>query len=111
VTPDKFRKLALALPDVEERSHFNHPDFRRSGKIFATLGAPNAGWGMVKLDPQLQRVYMLPQPEVFKPAQGAWGLGGSTLVRLKDARVETVTEALQAAWKLAEPKPRKKRVR
>jgi len=107
MTPDEFRKLALSLPDTEERSHMNHPDFRRSGgKIFATLGSPDAAWGMVKLDSESQPVYMRPHPEVFKPAAGAWGRGGSTLVHLKNADPEIVNEALHAAWKLAQPKPK-----
>jgi len=31
------RRLALALPEVVERSHFARPDFRVRNKIFATL--------------------------------------------------------------------------
>ena len=45
----RFRRLALALPEATERSHMGHPDFRVGGKIFATLGWPEGGWGMVKL--------------------------------------------------------------
>ena len=41
MTPNDFRKLALALPETEERAHMNHPDFRVAGKIFATLGYPD----------------------------------------------------------------------
>ena len=40
MTPADFRKLALALPEAEERTHMNHPDFRVGGKIFATLAIP-----------------------------------------------------------------------
>jgi len=32
-----MRKLALALPEAEERAHHGHPDFRVRGKVFATL--------------------------------------------------------------------------
>jgi hypothetical protein len=37
-----FRRIALALPEAVEGSHFGNPDFRVGGKIFATLspGAP-----------------------------------------------------------------------
>ena len=31
-----------------------HPDFRVKAKIFATLGYPDAGFGMVKLTPEQQ---------------------------------------------------------
>ena len=40
MTPNDFRKLALALPETEERAHMNHPDFRVAGKIFATSATP-----------------------------------------------------------------------
>jgi hypothetical protein len=36
MTADKFRKLALALPEAIEAEHMGHPDFRVGGKIFAT---------------------------------------------------------------------------
>lgn len=38
MTADEFREIALSFPATEERSHMNHPDFRVSGKIFASLG-------------------------------------------------------------------------
>ena len=41
--------MALEIPTAVEQSHMNHPDFRVTGKIFASLGAPDANWGMVKL--------------------------------------------------------------
>ena len=41
MTSDKFRKMALEIPTVAERSHMNHPDFRVAGKIFASLGVPD----------------------------------------------------------------------
>jgi predicted DNA-binding protein (MmcQ/YjbR family) len=50
MTPKEFRKIALSFPETEEESHMGHPDFRVSGKIFATLG-PDEDWGMVKLTP------------------------------------------------------------
>src|SRR4029453_4247341 len=80
---DDFRRLALAFPGSEERSHMEHPDFRVSGKIFATLGSPDDQWGAVNLFPEQQELAMDAEPEAFKPASGAWGRGGSTLVRLE----------------------------
>jgi hypothetical protein len=37
VTPTQPRQLALALPESEEKSHFEQPDFRVRNKIFAGL--------------------------------------------------------------------------
>ena len=53
---DDFRRLALALPGVEERAHMGHPDFRVGGKIFATLHAPEKGTGAVMLLPEQQEL-------------------------------------------------------
>lgn len=104
MTGNDFRKLALALPDTTESAHMDHPDFRVGGKIFATLGHPEPGWGMVKLTPEQQHYFSKEDPEVFVPVNGAWGRGGATSVLLKAARKETVNKALQAAWQNRAPK-------
>ncbi len=98
MTANRFRQIALSLPEVEERSHMKHPDFRVGGKVFATLGYPDKAWGMVKLNPEQQRIFVREHPEVFKPVNGAWGLQGATLVRLKSADADVVQEALRVAW-------------
>ena len=98
MTADDFRKLALSFPDTEERAHMNHPDFRVKGKIFATLGAPDAGSGMVSLSPEEQQNYLDAAPEAFTPAAGAWGRQGATMVNLKAAKKALVKKAMAAAW-------------
>jgi hypothetical protein len=70
-----------------------------NSRIFATLGYPDDGWGMVKLAPDEQRTYVQADPNVFVPARGAWGVQGSTLVRLRNADADSVREALTAAWR------------
>jgi YjbR len=72
MTAAEFRRIALSLPEAEERAHMDHPDFRVGGKIFATLGYPDKGWGMVKLFPDQQQEVMKSQPKAFVPAAGAW---------------------------------------
>jgi len=103
MTANDFRKLALALPETEERQHMDHPDFRVAGKIFATLGYPDKSWGMVKLTPFEQEMLVEAEPAVFVPAKGAWGRQGSTTVKLKAAKKDVVRCALAAAWRLAAP--------
>jgi predicted DNA-binding protein (MmcQ/YjbR family) len=41
MTPNEFRRAAVALPGAEEKAHMGHPDFRVGGKIFATLANPD----------------------------------------------------------------------
>jgi hypothetical protein len=96
---DQFRLIALSFPGAEERSHMGHPDFRVGGRIFATLDAPDADHGMVSLMPEQQEDFMSLAPEAFRPAAGAWGRQGSTLVRLEAVSEEVLEAALTAAWR------------
>jgi YjbR len=75
-----------------------HPDFRVRGKIFATLGWPDKTWGMVKLTPDEQTLFVERHPNVFAPIPGGWGRSGSTQVNIKLASVTLVRRALAAAW-------------
>lgn len=97
MTAAEFRRLALAVPGAVEGAHMNHPDFRLDGRIFASLGAPDAAWGMVKLAPGQQAEFMEQAPGAFQPCAGAWGRSGYTNVRLAAARVPTVRQALALA--------------
>ncbi len=104
MTPKDFRRLALSFPEAEERAHMGHPDFRVGGKIFATLGYPEAGWAMVRLTPIEQEMFMEAHPTVFKPCNGVWGRRGATNVNLKATRKQVARRALLAAWLLTAPK-------
>jgi len=104
MTQDGFRRLALALPEAVESAHMAHPDFRVGGKIFATLGYPDAKWGMVKLTMEQQEMFMRVAPDVFVPAKGAWGRAGSTTVQLKRVKAAVLRDALDAAWRNVAPK-------
>jgi hypothetical protein len=104
VTADSFRKLALALPEAIESAHMGHPDFRVAGKIFATLGYPDAGWGMVKLTTEQQDGFVDADPAAFAPVKGGWGMRGATNVRLKTVRKDPLRAALTAAWENTAPK-------
>ena len=98
MTARSFRQLALSLPGAIESAHMNHPDFRVGGKIFATLGYPDASWGMVKLSLLDQELFIQADPETFAPVNGAWGRGGATRVQLRTARKPLLERALKCAW-------------
>jgi hypothetical protein len=104
VTAGDFRQIALSLPEALESAHMDHPDFRVRGKIFATLGYPDQGWGMVKLTPEQQTSLVRAAPAVFVPAKGAWGRRGSTIVRLDTVDQVALSSALVAAWRNVAPK-------
>ena len=81
----------------------DHPDFRVGGKIFASLGYPDEGWGMANLMPADQQEFLRTNP-AFKPASGAWGTRGATMITLADADGAEVRRALAAAWRKVAPK-------
>jgi hypothetical protein len=108
MTAAEFRRLALSLPETEERSHMNHPDFRVGGRIFATLGYPDATRGMVKLFPDQQAEFVAADPKTFAPVPGGWGKRGCTHVLLRTANKERVKEAVCAAWERAKPEAAKR---
>jgi hypothetical protein len=98
MTANQFRRLALSLPEAVESSHFNHPDFRVRNKIFATLGYPDERWGMVKLNSDQQAGIHRSEPAIFRPAAGAWGRSGSTVVLLSATKVATLAPIIRLAW-------------
>ena len=104
MTAADFRRLALGFPEATEGAHMDHPDFRVRGKIFATLGYPEMGVGMVKLFPDQQKDFVRAEPEVFAPVNGGWGRRGATYVRLKAAKKAGVQRALAAAWRNTAPR-------
>ena len=104
MTAGGFRRIALSMPEAIEASHMGHPDFRVGKKIFATLGYPDAAWGMVKLTPEKQAALVAAQPKVFVPVAGGWGRNGSTNVRPKAASAAILKSALATAWRNVAPK-------
>ena len=109
MTPQQFRKSALSLPDTVESEHMGHPDFRVGGRIFASLGAPSADWGMVKLTPEQQQAFCDADSDAFQPYNGAWGRQGCTSVSLAAARTADVRSMLRLAVENAvAAQPRKK---
>ncbi len=97
MTAGQFRRLALGLPEAVESSHLAHPDFRVRNKIFATLGYPDARWGMVKLTPEQQAEVLRGAPDAFRRAAGAWGRSGSTIVLLSAIDLAELRPILQRA--------------
>lgn len=104
MTAQQFRRIALSLPQTEERAHMGHPDFRVAGKIFATLSYPDDKYGVVIISPAEQEKFIRALPSAFVPAKGAWGRRGNTQVLLAFVDEVTLREALTAAWRKNAPK-------
>ncbi len=76
----------------------DHPDFRVGGKIFATLGYPDAQHGTIMLSPLDQDLLLQRHAKAFNPAAGVWGKTGATSVTLRSAPKRVVALALESAW-------------
>ena len=111
MTAEEFRELALSFPEVEERAHRDHPDFRVGGRIFATLSYPDEAWGMVKLPPDQQEAFVAAEPKGFVPVKGAWGRQGCTSVRLEDVTKSALGRAMAVAWEDAGRKKVRKKTK
>jgi len=103
VTAAQFRKLAMGFPEVEEKSHFEQPDFRVRNKIFAGLSRDHEE-GNLKLTPELQAMVLSAEPDVFVPAAGAWGRSGWTRIVLAKAELPGLRELLAESYRLVAPK-------
>jgi hypothetical protein len=103
VTAGQWRKLVLSMPESEEKSHFDQPDFRVRNKIFAGLYQDETR-GVLKLPPELQSMLLDSKPDVFLPAAGAWGRSGWTYVVLAGAELGMLRELVPEAWRLVAPK-------
>jgi hypothetical protein len=99
VTAATVRRLALALPEALESSHFGRPDFRVRNKIFATL-RENDQAVILKTTPANLDALVRADAETFWDEwRGRW-VG----VRLDHVSVPVLRDLLTDAWRLVAPK-------
>jgi len=103
MTAKDFRRIALQLPGAIEGAHMAHPDFRINKKIFASLHADGV-WGVVMLTPEQQQDLIADAADTFKPAAGAWGRKGCTMVLLEKVDKKTLEVAIKTAWENKAPR-------
>ena len=104
MTAADFRRIALALPEAVEASHFGKADFRVGGKIFATLALESEGYGVLLLTPGQQAGMVEDEPEIFSPVPKGWGRMGATRVCLKKVPRDILAAAFRSAWQRRAPK-------
>ena len=102
VTVEHAKKAALALPETEEKSHFDIPDFRIRNKIFATIHI-DKHYMMIKLSPEDQSVFCSFDKNIIFPVPGGWGRRGATFFDLKKVKKPMLIDALGCAWKTTAP--------
>jgi hypothetical protein len=97
-----IRRLALSLPEAEERETWQVPTFRVRGRIFAMLG-DDARELWLKSTHDEQRALVATAPETFfvPPYVGPSGWVGVRFGRVDRGEFE---ELLTEAWRLTAPK-------
>ena len=96
------KQLALSLPETEEKSHFERPDFRVKNKVFASLHV-DKNCMVVKLSLVDQSVFCAFDATIIYPVPGGWGRQGWTMINLKKIKKAMLTDALTTAWKTVAP--------
>ncbi|MEO7063197.1 MAG: MmcQ/YjbR family DNA-binding protein [Dokdonella sp.] len=104
MSPDQFRRDALALPEAIESAHMGRPDFRVRKKIFATLGTAGNDLDVLNFTLEQQELFVRVDPAAFAPIPGGWGRKGWTQLRLVAANPALVGGALAVAWRNVGPK-------
>ncbi|HTS83598.1 MAG TPA: MmcQ/YjbR family DNA-binding protein [Usitatibacter sp.] len=95
VTIKQARRIAMSLPEAEERQHHGHPDFRVNGRIFATLW-PDQYRAVVKLAIPDQIALVQMDPSAF--SLNGWSRQGYTTVDLKHIDVSRLRTVMESAW-------------
>lgn len=100
-TPHAFETLARSLgPNVVIRTILESTRFQIGGKAFATLGWPEQGWAVVKVDPTIQQ-WALSLSDGLAPEPGRRRSAGIVLARLAAIDEAIAAELLAAAWRYA----------
>ena len=97
ITPAEIRKLALAMPEAVESSHFDVADFRIRKKIFATIHPTGKTGVLLHIDPDQRAALAADDPETYQ-------LRGTALqgvfARVKKSEYKAL---LEQAWLMTAP--------
>jgi predicted DNA-binding protein (MmcQ/YjbR family) len=101
-TIESFCKIALSLPETEEKPHFHLQSIRYKNKIFATIWETE-NRVMLKLSLVDQSVFCSLDNEAFFPVPNAWGKKGATFVQLEKVNDEMFADAINCAYLQVNP--------
>jgi hypothetical protein len=97
VSVAQFRELALSFTEAVESPHFEKASFRIRRKVFATLDE-SAHRACLKLTEREQDLFCLFDRTVMYPVPNKFGKQGWTFVALPLIELETLHDALRAAY-------------
>ncbi|WP_165191679.1 hypothetical protein [Caulobacter soli] len=94
---DDFRQLALGIEGARTAVRLGAVEFLIGQTVFATVGAPDPAFAVLRLLPGHQAKAILAVPTVFSPQAGGAGRRGVTCVRLTTATPDIVRPYLVLA--------------
>src|SRR5262249_9275491 len=100
------RRLALAMPDVEERPSYGTPGFYRKKKLFARLHQDGVSL-VLKVDFDARDALLEADPDVFYVTPHYAG-SPAVLLRMAAAAEPLVKQVLADAWAFAAPTTRRR---
>jgi hypothetical protein len=105
---EMIRRIATALPEVEEKSHFGRPGFRVSDKLFASVhNDGDRGSIIVNVDRSVADTVMRDFPvgvEAVWRTHGKNRIFVGLRVYLDEASKEQCRELIELAWRNKAPK-------
>ncbi|MEP6909909.1 MAG: MmcQ/YjbR family DNA-binding protein [Actinomycetota bacterium] len=101
-TWDDVRKLALALPEAEERTSYRKPAYKVAGKNFAWESPHVHGALALNCDPGELPLILEARPEMFfvTPHYNGYPI---VLVHLDHADPKELAERIEESWLIAAP--------
>ena len=110
---ERFRKIALALPEVAETESFGHPWFRAggvSGKVISVFGREEGHWCVTFKASKPEQSIFLEDPRFFKTPYV--GQHGWVSLRLDPAKPnwEEVAELLKMSYRQNAPAKLRRKV-
>jgi hypothetical protein len=102
VTFDEVRKLALALPEVEEGTSYGTPAFKVRKKFLSRLKEDGETL-VIRIDFDERDILMTANPETFYITDHYRGYP-AMLVRLATVDPDDLRELFEGAWRLVAPK-------
>ena len=106
-TGKDLRRIALSLEGTTEAPHFDRAAFKVA-RIYVTLAA-DGRTANFKFLPEEQEFKCMLAPDAFQPVAGGWGRQGWTTATLAALKTAELRDALETAWRHAQPKTSKQR--
>ncbi len=103
-TEDDVRRIALALPEVIEKSWFNTPGFRVKDKGFLRIRSEAEGWMVAFVEDEGEKLALLEaEPDKFHTTPHYDGYP-TILVDLEAVDERELTEIICESWRQKAPK-------